>query len=64
MKALWIFAIFFQVGERQLNVLHYKKKNERPYLQGYTDIYKTTRLFTIGKSNLTKLRIRVPLLVK
>ena len=40
------------------------KKNERPYLQGYTDIYKTTRLFTIGKSNLTKLRIRVPLLVK
>ena len=40
------------------------KKNERPYLQGYTDIYKTTRLFTIGKSNLTKLRIRVPLLGK
>lgn len=63
MKALWIFAIFFQVGERQLNVLYYKK-NERPYLQGYTHIYKTTRLFTIGKSNLTKLRIRVPSLVK
>ena len=59
MKALWIFRL-----ERDSWMFCIIKKNERPYLQGYTDIYKTTRLFTIGKSNLTKLRIRVPLLVK